>query len=77
MQLLLEAHEPLALFLGELAHGDAGGAADNLGDVIGGYLGRRTPTLAGLLEFGSQLVFAGPELVGVVLGGGGRRRWLQ
>src|SRR5829696_3147222 len=39
VQLLLQAHEPLALLLGELGDGDAGGAAHHLRYVVSRHLG--------------------------------------
>ena len=46
VELLLQAHEPLSLLLGELADRDAGGPADDLGYVLCGYLRHGPPASA-------------------------------
>ena len=75
VELLLEAHEPLPLFLGELAHRDACRAAYDFCYVLGRHLGDVLPSalegpqpVLGLLDLALQ-VLGRPE----VLVGHGRR----
>ena len=60
VQLLLEAHEPLALLLGELGDRDAGGPGDDLGYVLGRHLGDALGALARLLELALCSSSTGP-----------------
>src|ERR671916_1111187 len=51
VELAFEAQQDLTLLLGELAHRDAGGPGDDLGDVLGRHLRhRRTTIAAGFLD---------------------------
>ena len=51
MQLLLEPQQPFSLFGGQLRHRDAGGAGDDLGDVLGCHLRRPLAGVALVVEF--------------------------
>src|ERR671916_394757 len=63
VELAFQAQQALTLLLGELAHRDAGGPGDDLGDVLGRHLPHRRATIAA----GFLLGRAGSFLLGGVV----------
>src|SRR3954454_6153080 len=63
VELLLQAHEPLALLLGELRDEDARGSRDDLGYVLGRNLGDGHRPVAEAVHLGPQLVDPALELL--------------
>ncbi len=73
MQVLLQAHQALALLLGELGDRDAGAAGDHLGDVLHHDLRDGVGAVPGPLQLRPDLADLRAQLLGavVVLGGDG------
>ena len=67
VQVLFEAQQPVLLLLGELAHRDAGGPRDDLGDVGRGDLGHPGRPPGQLVELLPDLADLVPQLGGVLV----------